>query len=426
MRFVLATVILCLLAHVLKKDDARNRLLTPASIFTIFMSIMMICALLLENGEYGYHGYYWLIAAMIAINIGDLLATMVRPRSGRSNTFVVNTISICKLVLYVSVVLDLIAIYNYFQSGGISHAAETAYEYYTSEATEATLFENIVNQALGITSMLISMLGGLRFVLVKEKRVTSFIVFIYPLINMLYSTQKLGIIVTTFYFLIGMLVGLLYQNKTIRLKAVWRLFKKYWFIIPAFAGLFVVSFIIRFGQFSVEVVRDSFRKLFTYAFGSVQCFNAWLSTYTQAEYGLGINTFMGIPHALGLIDRVAGLYDELYTVGVGNTNVFLAFRPLIEDYGIYGGLVFLLGLGLISGLSFDTFKRRKTLFSFFGLAITYLYFIYSIITSPYIYLNISASFIMYCIAVKLYVLLGGKQYNAELQRQGGKPQLLRA
>ena len=412
MNWFLALISVFILFFSLLKNNRKGTLLSPASLFTAFISILLFFALVFEDGAYGYVGYLWLIASIVVINLGSIVGAKMFLPHARTRTFVLDKVIIGKILLWGTFLLFIIAAYNYVTSGGMSGASQNAYDYYTSGYKESSgsFLDNVVNQVLGISSMLISFLGGVYFILeTRKRRYLAFATFLYSIINMLYSTQKLGIILAFFYFVIGIIICYLYLGKRIKMRDLWNAVKKYWIIIIAIPALFILSFMLRFGQFNAYYLGESFNKLKTYAFGGMQCFNAWLSTWSQDTYKLGLESFMGIPHALGLVERVAGLYEVMYKVGVGTTNIFTAFRPLIIDYGVFGSLIFLFVISFIGRMSFNTFYRFKTNASFLILSILYLYFLYSPITSPYIYLNVSITFIFYVICFKIFSHLFGKR-----------------
>ncbi len=428
MNWILLLVFFYIFSFCLVTSAIRKTLLSPAPIFTVYLSFMLIFALMFEDGQYGYVGYFWFLGAIIAVNLGAYVGRKKFLPKNRSYTIKLKKNTIKRIILIGSSILILVALYNYFTNGGMSGAAQNAYDYYTSEARESSFLENVINQILGISSMLICLLGGFYFVLEKKKkkRLLAFIVFFYSIINMLYSTQKLSLILSAFYFFIGILVCYAYQKRSLSIRGVWLVIKKYWLLAVGAIGLFILSFMLRFGEFNAELLAESFQKLNVYAFGGFQCFNAWLSTYAQDGYKLGLETFMGIPHTLGIVDRPPGLYDTMIVVGLGKTNIYTAFRPLITDFGVFGSLLFLFLAGLLSKISFNTFRRYKTKASFFFLCVIYLYFIYSPITSPYIYLNISISFMFYLFIYEMWTNCFGprkkkkKAENKIVLMNGGK------
>jgi oligosaccharide repeat unit polymerase len=103
----------------------------------------------------------------------------------------------------------------------------------------------------------------------------------------------------------------------------------------------------------LDVVRV---KLFTSAFGHMTVFSQWLSDYwNHADFSptLGGYTFSGPLEALGIQQRMPGIFVDFVELAVGDTsNIHTAFRFLIQDFTIPGALVVLGIVGLIGGISF--------------------------------------------------------------------------
>ena len=110
----------------------------------------------------------------------------------------------------------------------------------------------------------------------------------------------------------------------------------------------------------------------------------------------GFQTFNAIPNALG-ITRTFGIYQDFIYFGRLNktmrSNVFTIFRMLIDEFGMYGALVFLLLLGFLSGKAMVFIRKRKMLFvcqSF--LVAVYSYIMWGFVASIWAYTSIVAAF----------------------------------
>ena len=95
------------------------------------------------------------------------------------------------------------------------------------------------------------------------------------------------------------------------------------------------------------------------------------------EHKYGIMTFFGIANALGIEERIAGIYREFIYFGridsSISSNVYTIFRMLIDDFGKIGALVFLFLLGFGSAKAIVFIKKRKMVF----LSQTFLVAVYS-------------------------------------------------
>jgi hypothetical protein len=84
-------------------------------------------------------------------------------------------------------------------------------------------------------------------------------------------------------------------------------------------------------------------------------FSQWLAEYWSQPIDptLGSVTFAGPLEMLGFGHRIPGLFDSVIDLVAGDTsNIYTAFRPLIQDFTIPGALAVLALLGFIGGLGF--------------------------------------------------------------------------
>jgi hypothetical protein len=91
-------------------------------------------------------------------------------------------------------------------------------------------------------------------------------------------------------------------------------------------------------------------------------FSTWLAEYTSQPFSpaLGTTTFAGPLELLGNSQRIPGLIDELVELVAGETsNIYTAFRPLIQDFTMPGALAVLGLLGFAGGVGFRKVAAGK-------------------------------------------------------------------
>lgn len=111
----------------------------------------------------------------------------------------------------------------------------------------------------------------------------------------------------------------------------------------------------RLASTDVSLINVVFLKLLTSAFGHMTVFSQWLSEYWSQPLNpsLGKVTFAGPLEMLGYGERIPGLFDSLVDLVAGETsNIYTAFRPLIQDFTIPGALAVLGALGFVGGVGF--------------------------------------------------------------------------
>jgi oligosaccharide repeat unit polymerase len=117
---------------------------------------------------------------------------------------------------------------------------------------------------------------------------------------------------------------------------------------------FAVS-LARLASTDVSLLNVVLLKLISGAFGHMTVFSQWLAEYWNQPFEptLGSVTFAGPLEMLGFSQRIPGLFDSLIELVVGETsNIYTAFRPLIQDFGIPGALAILTLLGAVGGIGF--------------------------------------------------------------------------
>jgi hypothetical protein len=103
-------------------------------------------------------------------------------------------------------------------------------------------------------------------------------------------------------------------------------------------------------------------KLLVAAFGHMSVFSQWLAEYMIQPFSpsFGKVTFAGPLEMLGFGQRIPGLFDSIVDLVAGETsNIYTAFRPLIQDFTIPGALVVLGGLGFVGGVGFRMVAAGK-------------------------------------------------------------------
>lgn len=155
-------------------------------------------------------------------------------------------------------------------------------------------------------------------------------------------------------------------------------------------------------------------KLVTAAFGHMNVFSQWLTEYWNQPFepGLGKTVFSGPLELMGYSQRIPGLFDELIELVAGDTsNIFTAFRPLIQDFTIPGALVILAFMGFIGGVGFRLVAAGR----WSGvplLLIAYQTTMWTPITWLWIYNSLTATMVAMAVIVFIVRLWRGRTHHA--------------
>lgn len=270
---------------------------------------------------------------------------------------------------------------------------------------DLTSFSRILNMSNKIAIMRYSGLGGISAVITllqtqkyiaclasgyyfllckkKSRRLIAGLPFIPVILNVLIENTKAGVIACFVLFLIGLIIG--YASiKRRYLKFTIKSSLKYIILFCAIIVLLVFAMMIRLGEISSKTFDIVSKKFVVYAFGNIQAFDVWLSKlYCFDGLEFGINTFMAPFKLMGIVSREQGVYGFIDGVA---SNVFSGYRGVIEDFGVIGGLVFVMLLGYVGGRStkriikYPTKIMPKIVYLFVS-----FFVIYSYIISPYVY-----------------------------------------
>jgi oligosaccharide repeat unit polymerase len=262
---------------------------------------------------------------------------------------------------------------------------------------------------------LLPLIGGWNFIFSKKSftKILCLCTVIPSLLVLLTQNTKAAFIGSVLLFLCSFITAKFHKSSAFfKIKA-----RRLLLLIPAAAAFLLlnyVSFFLRAGHISGSLFMAVNNKVLNYLLGQIPAFNHWFSTTsTILPHTFGLKTFHSLTESLGLSKRVPGIYTlKLVTVHL-NTNVYTAFRPLIEDFSAFGAIALLLVVGIASGLCFHRIRlgRARCLDIVFITAL-YFYIFYAFITSPFEYVSYSLAvvlFYVYLIIMRKHVVLNRRE-----------------
>lgn len=179
--------------------------------------------------------------------------------------------------------------------------------------------------------------------------------------------------------------------------------------------LFGFSFALRYGKQSEKMHGKGAEQLaVNYLIGHVSCFDAFLADgdLHYENLGYGPKTFLGPSSAFGIQPRVTGIYPERkhFSNRGGNlefsSNVYSAFRPLVEDFTVLGSLLVAFLVSLFVSMAGRRLHRvRWGIVRSFGVVVyTALlqYGLSSFIASPWTYNSIIAALLLFGMVLFLF------------------------
>ena len=146
-----------------------------------------------------------------------------------------------------------------------------------------------------------------------------------------------------------------------------------------------------------------------YTFGGVAGFSSYLSDIHSfsSELTYGRYTFSSLYNILGIVKAEPGIYDQYLNISPKKTaNIYSIFRPLLEDFGYFGMIIWAFFLGFISNFVF--YKAINGSMIAISLAISiYIYLMFSFI-APLTQFN---SFLLSCFLGPIIIQLSKFQFT---------------
>ncbi len=177
-------------------------------------------------------------------------------------------------------------------------------------------------------------------------------------------------------------------------------------IFAVCTGMYVGVGIMRghaFGDFA-----DYDAQLRSDLFGYLPVFESFVQNEPAYKRSFGMYSFAGAFDVLGLSKRVAALnYEPVMLDNGSSSNIFTAFRGLIQDFSLFGALVFCIAGGSLAGSAYANASRGR-MSSVPLLAGYYAFFLWSPIVSIFNYNSVWLGLLV------MWVLIRRQEGCAEL------------
>lgn len=233
-----------------------------------------------------------------------------------------------------------------------------------------------------------ALLGGITFAFAgsRKSRLICFAAAIPAIVYVFVETAKAGLLFAGCCWLAGYMA-----TKVATGRERFRLLNRKVLLVAAacvMAGtaMFVVTDAIR-GRSEdqgVVIAPDPVR-MKAAVFGYLSVFSQWMSGSRSEKLGFGAYTFGGLFDLAGLHPRVIGVYSASITLpGLEESNVYTAFRGLIEDFSFAGAIAFCAGLGGLCGYAYRQLRRGRLRWVV-TVSAFYAYLIWSPVGSLFVY-----------------------------------------
>jgi oligosaccharide repeat unit polymerase len=358
---------LTLVAFAALMRAATGTWLQPGAFFSLMWCFAGIVPLVLAPQErVEPNAVFWLLAASIAMSAGAVIGNggIKTRRLARPAPATDRELAIFGVILVVSLALGIGSNLAFLKASSVALADVLDIQklvlvsnraYFQTYAETGAPPPPRLSQALLPFVYLAPVIGGILFELRREKlwKVLALASFVPAVAVTILQTTKAATLFAMTLWLSGYFATRLRFGKT-------KVFTKGHLFVALVGGSLVTTFffavgLARLASTDVSLLDVVMLKLVTAAFGHMTVFSQWLTEYMHQPFEptLGTVTFAGPLEMLGFGHRIPGLFDSLVELVAGETsNIYTAFRPLIQDFSIPGALVILTLLGIVGGTGF--------------------------------------------------------------------------
>lgn len=355
----LITILLLLLLILINKLLFRTFFTPSGTLSCMWLALVLGQQILASDMYYGYSTCAFIISLVIFFVIGEFTMILLLPRKFLSYDyikdykrydsikislgniiFLVGTLSIFGSMLYL---IQFVRLFGSLQ--GLIGAGWTIREALSNSTLSIPVWINYMSM-LSYLGVIFSLVYWIYFGYRK--------VLIMPFIAIvIYGFAQVGR-AGTIILLLDIFVGSYWYQKIRGYSSLdLRLLRRLGGVIAAVVILFILVEMMRYQtfDFNSENISKIYNSFIIYAFGGLGSFTYYLNTVFSNEYlTLGRYTFSSLYQLLGIHGQEIGVYEQylpMYASRTEVTNVYTAFRPLLEDFGFLGASLFMYFLGFI-------------------------------------------------------------------------------
>ena len=390
-------VIFIILCRAMKQDWS-----SPAVINVLWNSFFVFFAVVIfgDNIKWKYGGIIWMVLSWLFFFVGQIIGEKIEHPKKDNDSCDKEKTNLAQVVIICMILVSMLNPLIYLRAYGYSiHSLFNIRTLLVINNTIAVdrysgggLGGGIIT-VIGAIAYCSALCGGYMFIWCKGifSKLLMIATLLPTIILTMITSGKIGTIAVVFLWIIGWVIACLEEKQTgIEIS------KKFSVLILsggsiAFLILYL-SMMLRIGTINAETKMIVDNKMQIYAFGQIQAFTEWFSRLDVFRYELGSNTFMVIARGLGLVERQQGVYGIIRGVV---TNIFTQNRGIIQDFGIFGGLIYWGCSGIVAGWCYKGVKVRSQygVLNNVLLATVYFAILYGFVISPWIYTSYIVAFL---------------------------------
>lgn len=312
-----------------------------------------------------------MVTGFLLAIVADYLVYLFHSRSiGRSQelqvlviekwkVFVILLVQLAALFLYYKEIKRLAVISGYVEGANLLWHFRNATSY-TAEASISGLVSLFVktSDAIGYVFTFVFIQNTLS----KKIKLRSYYFYLFPIvlfaIRVLMGSGRQELLRWVAFSVVISYILLHYRSGWSTKKLSFRYMKKIVVILPITLGLFYVAANV-IGR---ETTRTFFQYISTYAGGSIQHFNQYLTERPLVvEKHFGAETFPAVYsflHRLGVTHYTRSVHLEMRQLGITQGNIYTFFRRPYHDFGLLGMCLMVFFVLLLFSLWYSSFKKK--------------------------------------------------------------------
>lgn len=389
-------------------------ILHPIRMYTLFWVFLIVVPISWWDIEYKWNGtgLIWILASLVATEIGAIfvqagLGSMKKDISNRTKIY---TTDRNWIFLYIVLGFSFLSVVMMLFVNGFHLTDIQSFESLLSVSSEMTRRRYITGEQTSTIQKIVSIFGPVsvlaggyayNYASDRKNKVICCLTFVPVIMSVLLTTAKSGMISSIILFMAGWAVSKIKISGTLPIVSFKNLVKLIVVFLVILTFLYF-AMLLRVGDFSEHIRKIILDKFFVYGFGEIVQFDGWFAGGDDFYlYQMATNTYMTVPRLLGLVERMQGVY---YTYVDGYGNVFTAFRGIIADFGVFGGIIYLALRGAVFQLCCLVLSRnnRKSYIAMTLIACQYFFGLYGFIISPWIYTTYVLCMIMFMIFLMVF------------------------
>ena len=333
--------------------------LTPTKVFVYVWGIQVIlCMVIFGNTvKWRYYGLFWMLIlfficgliSIITITKNSPIYNGIENIDSKKKEYEIN-INFSNKILVLLIVLGLFYAVLLIQRNGFSisnllnlNALLEMNNTIAVQRYSGNFSAGVLSKILLIFVYAAPMCGGYALVFAKKKKekFLALATMLPELLVLFTENTKAPFAGCIIFFISSWLVGNIVRYGEIRKFNVKTIIISISVLVGSFV-LFTTTMMLRIGSWNLTTFGIVQNKMGNYVFGHIPAFDNWFSNNLwNYDYTFGAKTFIGIYDLLGLSSRTQGIYQDNFIGGALATNVYSYFRGIVDDFGMFGGLIFI-------------------------------------------------------------------------------------